>query len=150
MQANRISRIVGLGPYRRRRQNRRNRQNRQSRNAHQSPLRDIYALKAPRNGMPYPIKAHPAPAGNHPIGAAGKMQRWRWPCPIAVMWGTCTNTSSGAVHVEYLAAGALHKPATGFAVSIRLMSMKCEAVFDTAIRPRRLGQRFLGLNPIRL
>ena len=38
MQANRISRIVRLGPSSRRRQNRRDRQNRQSRNAHQSLL----------------------------------------------------------------------------------------------------------------
>ena len=43
MQANRISRIVRLSPYGRRRRNRRNRQNHQSRNAHQSLLRDIRA-----------------------------------------------------------------------------------------------------------
>jgi hypothetical protein len=39
MQANRIRRIVRLGPSRRRCQNRRDRQNRQNRNAHQSLLR---------------------------------------------------------------------------------------------------------------
>jgi hypothetical protein len=41
MQANRISRIVRLGPSGRRRQNRRDRQNRQSRNAHRSLLREV-------------------------------------------------------------------------------------------------------------
>jgi hypothetical protein len=46
MQANRIGRIVRLGPSRRRRQNRRDRQNCQSRNAHQSLLRG-YARRIP-------------------------------------------------------------------------------------------------------
>src|ERR1700730_13640304 len=41
MQADRISRIVRLGPTRCRRQNRRHRQNRQSQNAHQNLLRDM-------------------------------------------------------------------------------------------------------------
>jgi hypothetical protein len=44
VQANRISRIVRLGPSRCCRQNRRDRQNRQSRNAHQSLRRDMRAL----------------------------------------------------------------------------------------------------------
>jgi hypothetical protein len=52
MQANRISRIVGLGPGRRRRQNRRDRQNRQSRNAHQSLLRSSAAQRAVRAPAP--------------------------------------------------------------------------------------------------
>jgi hypothetical protein len=54
MQANRISRIVRLGPNRCRRQNRRNRQNRQSRNAHQSLLRDIRAESSTkRDAIPH-------------------------------------------------------------------------------------------------
>ena len=47
MQANRIGRIVRLGPSRRRRQNRRDRQNCQSRNAHQSLLRDMRGAATP-------------------------------------------------------------------------------------------------------
>ena len=55
MQANRISRIVRLGPSRHRRQNRRDRQNRQSRNAHQSLLRVMRgATRRSRTG-PYRI-----------------------------------------------------------------------------------------------
>jgi hypothetical protein len=54
MQANRISRIVGLGPSRHRRQNRRDRQNRQSRNAHQSPLRVMRGAARRSRSGPWP------------------------------------------------------------------------------------------------
>jgi hypothetical protein len=47
MQANRISRIVRLGPSRCRCQNRRDRQNHRSRNAHQSLLRDMRGASRP-------------------------------------------------------------------------------------------------------
>ena len=70
MQANRISRIVRLGPNGCRRQNRRNRQNRQSRNAHQSLLRDIRAES--------PTKRDAIPHQSAPDAGRQSSHRWGW------------------------------------------------------------------------
>ena len=70
MQANRISRIVRLGPNGYRRQNRRNRQNRQSRNPHQSLLRDIRAES--------PTKRDAIPHQSAPDAGWQSSHRWGW------------------------------------------------------------------------
>ena len=72
LQADRIGRVISLGPSRRRRQNRRNHQNRQSRNAHPSLFQDMQPIqdmrptpedkRAPGRAIPSRCAAPSAPS----------------------------------------------------------------------------------------